>query len=603
MDKEQVRLALPEQPRDGMIDWTIKKCREDAYDLGKDYLVWSPEWVDMREFIFHEWFNPDDCGGKPKKIRMARCKCHVCGSVCYTELENGRLSFILGECGEFWPTMAGSPYDMMEGYPGEETIELENGESLECPGCGWNVELIRASALKGGRTKQILVSSIERVGGYTAVVYWLVSRHITETGCSSGAVPRDAYVLDERGRITRYTHKNGGGAFYAEKDAGAWRVTTNTRDSIHMQYHDWGSINNRKVGGYFWDDVPDLDDTTGEKTGMEAYAKAGGEYYLDYLKLWRRNPQVENLVNTGWVKLVEDFVGHGVIGYNPGPNMEGCMDMAARKPHEMLGLTRQEMKEIRRRRGQWNYEQQRLFRQYIEAGLQREPFDLLLKEFRTEGIRNLIRMQKDYKDADLLRVRNYMRKQQMHMYELGILMDTRDAQRAVQNGPLTQEQLWPRNLIAVHDRLTIVRSVQVDPEKAAEYAQGFAEVLEDYRGLEWTDGDLCIRLPRVYAELVAEGTTLKHCVGGYGEAHISRRDVIFFVRKYRRPERSYYTLDIRMKGTPEEVQLHGYGNERHGPNKKYTHKIPKRVRDFCDRWEKEVLMPWYEEQKKGSKTA
>lgn len=150
--------------------------------------------------------------------------------------------------------------------------------------------------------------------------------------------------------------------------------------------------------------------------------------------------------------------------------------------------------------------------------------------------------------------------------------------------------------------MTIVRSVQVDPEKAAKYAQGFAEVLEDYRGLEWTDGDLCIRLPRVYAELVEEGTTLKHCVGGYGEAHISRSDVIFFVRKYRRPERSYYTLDIRMKGTPEEVQLHGYGNERHGPNKRYTHKIPKRVRDFCDRWEKEVLMPWYEEQKKGSKT-
>ena len=75
-------------------------------------------------------------------------------------------------------------------------------------------------------------------------------------------------------------------------------------------------------------------------------------------------------------------------------------------------------------------------------------------------------------------------------------------------------------------------------------------------------------------------------------------DTIFFIRHYRRPERPYYTLDIDMTGRPVEKQLHGYGNERHGQYKQYTHSIPKKVRDFCDRWKNEVLIPWYVEQQK-----
>lgn len=72
------------------------------------------------------------------------------------------------------------------------------------------------------------------------------------------------------------------------------------------------------------------------------------------------------------------------------------------------------------------------------------------------------------------------------------------------------------------------------------------------------------------------------------------------MRHYRRPERSYYTLNIDLTlPRPKEIQLHGYGNEHHGERKQYHHNIPKKVRDFCDRWEREVLTPWFmEEQRK-----
>ena len=127
---------------------------------------------------------------------------------------------------------------------------------------------------------------------------------------------------------------------------------------------------------------------------------------------------------------------------------------------------------------------------------------------------------------------------------------------------------------------------------------GFQSVLEQYGGLQWTDGELCMVLPRDNGELVREGDVLRHCVGGYGNSHIQGSSVIFFVRHYRRPERPYYTLAIDMRDKPREKQLHGYGNERHGPYKEYSHKIPRKVRAFCDRWEAEVLLPWYLNQKK-----
>lgn len=119
--------------------------------------------------------------------------------------------------------------------------------------------------------------------------------------------------------------------------------------------------------------------------------------------------------------------------------------------------------------------------------------------------------------------------------------------------------------------------------------------------LQWSDGDLRILLPQTNDDLVREGSVLRHCVGTYGNGHIEGRSVIFFVRKHRRPERCYYTLDICFTaGIPNEVQLHGYGNERHGVNKEYSHKIPYKVRQFVDRWKAEVLIPWYLSTQKGA---
>ena len=156
-----------------------------------------------------------------------------------------------------------------------------------------------------------------------------------------------------------------------------------------------------------------------------------------------------------------------------------------------------------------------------------------------------------------------------------------------------EETLWPRDLIVAHERITQFWAGRTK----VSYQMGFTSTFIKYRDLEWTDGDLCVVLPRVEEDLIEEGKILRHCVGTYGRRHCSGEPV-FFIRHHRRPERSYYTLQINMTGTiPREIQLHGYGNERHGDHKQFKHTIPQKVRDFCDRWERDVLTPWFADQK------
>lgn len=139
-------------------------------------------------------------------------------------------------------------------------------------------------------------------------------------------------------------------------------------------------------------------------------------------------------------------------------------------------------------------------------------------------------------------------------------------------------------------------------DKAAQWQRGFDAVVERYKDIQWNDGHLAVILPRSNSDLIQEGKVLRHCVGGYGESHSKGNQIILFVRHYRRPERSYYTLNMNF-GTdvPAEIQLHGYGNERHGDRKQYPHCIPKEVRAFVERWKNKVVAPWWRQQNKTAK--
>ena len=317
---------------------------------------------------------------------------------------------------------------------------------------------------------------------------------------------------------------------------------------------------------------------------------------LQYLKLWRKYPAVENLVNAGFGDVLGNIISDADrYKYNVVSEAEKTLDLSKKRPHEMLGLSKEDFRAIDKR---IEPEELQLFRKFRELE-PKAPTSYLLSMTRDDSGTTLIKQMKKY-GGTMDKYERYFQKQELRLKEIQLLADAREFAQALHpRQKLTEEELWPRRLREAHDRLSEENVLRLDAGKARKLQEGFDTVYQKYADLQWTDGDLEILLPKSNLELVREGQVLRHCVGSYGYEHAGGKKIILFVRHHRRPERCYYTLNISFMGDrPKEVQLHGYGNERHGLNKQYSHKIPAKVRAFVDRWKNEILIPWFVSQKK-----
>ena len=80
---------------------------------------------------------------------------------------------------------------------------------------------------------------------------------------------------------------------------------------------------------------------------------------------------------------------------------------------------------------------------------------------------------------------------------------------------LTHEEMWPKKLLRKHDELTALNLQEKGKDSWSMYLAGFKMIQEKYGQLQWTDGELCIRLPSHNGDLIREGEVLRHCVGTY----------------------------------------------------------------------------------------
>lgn len=520
----------------------------------------------------------------------AECSCSVCNEVWHTGWVSGpvlkAICLMEGEDGLTYPCL--DDYD-----PGVGTyIEVAPNDGFLCPYCSAVTTLTHASALRGGRTWRLLVASVDNVGTFTTIFYWLVARTVDEFGCVSSSIcPWNAYVIDEAGKLKRF--------IYSEYTG--WRYSAKGGDAFYSKYPSMdGDAYNYRRCGWVFDQVPSLVGCTGEKTGLQSYVMAGGQLPVLYMKTWRRHQTIENLVNAGWVSLVEQNLqsesDNNEIPYGICPGIF----FGSAKPHEMLHMDRVSFRALRQKEpGGWCLQKYECWLNYLESGGSADAlmFNDYYKSFKLSGINAVLSMREMFPQIDLPKIDRYLSKQGLRHDEAHLLLDTwRMTMQIFGRRQLTSEEMWPRNLFDAHERLS--RQVRLENSKDdwSKFLAGFMEVRDRFKKLEWTDGELCVVLPKDNGDLIREGDILRHCVHSYGADHVSGKHTIFFIRKYRRPERCFYTLDIDMTGRPKERQLHGYGNERHGPHKEYSHSIPKKVRDFCDRWKREVLMPWYRDQ-------
>lgn len=94
-----------------------------------------------------------------------------------------------------------------------------------------------------------------------------------------------------------------------------------------------------------------------------------------------------------------------------------------------------------------------------------------------------------------------------------------------------------------------------------------------------------IQVAECAGDIIQEGKTLQHCVGGYAERHMAGVTTILFLRRKEAPRASLYTIE--MNGNTLR-QIHGFQNERGGA------KDPRKTMAW-------MLDPWLEWLKAGSK--
>lgn len=173
--------------------------------------------------------------------------------------------------------------------------------------------------------------------------------------------------------------------------------------------------------------------------------------------------------------------------------------------------------------------------------------------------------------------------------------------------------LLPRNLGAAHDEAAKKHQAKLERERAAQrrewerqqkaeqaerdrQARLAEEKYEERRvKLEkkygFTMDGYVIRAPMNKDEVLAEGRKLQHCVGGYADRHIQGKTTILFMRKVKKPDEPWLTIEMDRN---KMRQIHGFKNEGEHTLKGRFAPDPREVyREFLDTW-----LDWLE---KGSK--
>lgn len=586
---------LPKQPSDELAADTMSEIYDEGL-LGENLILYHRESV-LAAPLLERTMCPEDWERRERMSKRrwgARCTCSYCGEdfiAGYVSRGRGRgIALFEGDDGQIY-----------DGFTTADDggTEFFDGDSLQCPLCYMTGVVTHRAELRNGRTHQALQAEVVNVDSYTAVMYWLFSRRQDDAGSDVVLVrPHAALLVDAAGKLRRFRVQRTG----AEVTDVLWVPCAKSRDPMQVPYYSWEAANCRKIGGWTFTYGPPMDGHTGEKTALDKYIGSGGCWPGAYLHVWQRRPQVENLMRHGFAQAVVSTIDRALDQAAYWRDLCDAppiswVDWSEVKPHRMLGMSKTAFREISKLG--WSDTDALCWAKYrrILANADALEFESCRQKISSHGIDQLLDMvNAGWDDLAPVRVARYLERQALLHEGVQLLIDYRKMMQDV-GVPETSETLWPKNLLDAHERL--VQSWAACHE--SRYELGFTSTYIQYKDLEWSDGDLCVVLPKGAQELVEEGNTLRHCVGGYAKDHCSGLPV-FFVRHYRRPERSYYTLQINMTGNaPKEIQLHGYGNERHGVNKEYTHTIPRKVREFCDRWERDVLQPWFAARRNAKK--
>lgn len=267
---------------------------------------------------------------------------------------------------------------------------------------------------------------------------------------------------------------------------------------------------------------------------------------LTYLGLWTRYPRMEQLVKAGATEIVRDAVGgkmHGRALNWRAKTMPAFFRLDKPTAKRLLagGIGQRELDALEVMRcGGVTLEEALLIHDRIGGAAERR---------RISGALTAV-------DANAMVLARYLEKHQHK--NAALWLDYIDAAKKLGYDLARRDVAFPKNLQGAHD--SAIAAIRYEENEAARkaYEKRYEKLVKKY---SFSALGLCIVVPEDDRQIINEGKTLHHCVGGYAERHMKGATTILFLRKEKTPQRSYITVEMDGKRGTDIRQIHGYRNE------------------------------------------
>lgn len=506
MEQTDYSKYLPTEPPNGMIDY-MKKAGMFKYE----FLTYKMGYV----------FDPLT----DRREAAAECRCGACGEMFYAErikTEHGTFGFI-------------NPLDSTEVYTNESTL---------CPVCGGEVTAVHTSAIRRSeRVNSEYMVSFQRVCDRLAVLTWVLEKRLfkdahTEINCRK----YEAYVIEDRKvvRLTAWEQK-----YTCRTYIGEWK-------QLKRYYDGFGGIPKSRIFPF---DESVYIGTSAENCKLAEYIRDSQNraYPISYLYLWVKHNNIENLVMQGMSGVVNSVLeranshwGASIFKYISG------IDFKAKKPHEMLGLTKEEFR----------YAREHDFSAYeIQFCGEVKKYGIKICDVRYCALYGQYSVERLFAHGgNVMRELRYIEKQnkkypKQRTANITEFTDYLDMMGELGEDLADEKVRYPQNLIRAHD----TANERIVYKKNAKLQAMFEVRTAELEKYVYESGDFIIRPARNQAELIAEGKNLNHCVARYAKSHAEGKTAIFFIRFRNSPDSSYYTLEFNEERT-EVMQNRGLRN-------------------------------------------
>lgn len=287
-------------------------------------------------------------------------------------------------------------------------------------------------------------------------------------------------------------------------------------------------------------------------SAMQEYQEAAGDLYFNpvyYMERYIQIPQIEMLVKMKLIGVVKMLV-------------KGCCgivkDMDAKRPDEFLGIRKERVKQLIGSQGDTNL----LEVMQMERRMNEHWTEEQVENLAEIGIRNdqLVPTTQYMTVQKMLnRIKKYARCEYGtgcshatgRLKQIaGIYFDYLGMRQTLGYDLNNTVYQQPRDLGAAHAKMVAESNKLEADKRIRETEQRYTMIRKNYRKLRkkyyFEDEHFCIRPARSATEIVMEGRTLHHCVGGdtYLGRHDKGESIILFLRTVEEKEIPYITVEI-----------------------------------------------------------